>query len=187
MVTTIVDARDYSSSMSAEPTTNPVLVEATRGGMRESAHRGAIAVVDADGKRLFALGDIERPVFPRSAVKVLQALPLVASGAADQLGLERRGAGVACASHNGEPEHAAVVARCWPTPGSTPGRSNAARTGPHREAIQRADRRGRREPSALHNNCSGKHAGFLCVACCMVRRRRPAPATRAATSARSIR
>ena len=62
---------------------NPQLVEATRGGIVESAHRGALVVVDARGQVVHATGDTARPVFARSAVKVLQALPLVTSGAAD--------------------------------------------------------------------------------------------------------
>ena len=60
--------------------TNPVLVEVTRGGLVESRHRGAITVVDADGASMLAIGDVARPVFPRSAVKPLQALPLVEFG-----------------------------------------------------------------------------------------------------------
>ena len=70
---------------------NPVVVEVTRGALVESAHRGAGAVVDADGRVVMAFGDVERPVYPRSAVKALQALPLVESGAADRLGSERQG------------------------------------------------------------------------------------------------
>ena len=66
---------------------NPVVVEAMRGDLIESAHRGAGAVVDADGRAVMAFGDADRPVYPRSAVKALQALPLVESGAADSLGL----------------------------------------------------------------------------------------------------
>src|SRR3981189_2917373 len=66
---------------------NPVVVEVTRGALVESAHRGAGAVVDADGRVVMTLGDSERPVYPRSAIKALQALPLVESGAADRLGL----------------------------------------------------------------------------------------------------
>ncbi len=61
---------------------NPVLVEVFRAGLVESWHRGAVAVADADGAAALALGDVARPVFPRSAVKALQALPLVESGAA---------------------------------------------------------------------------------------------------------
>ena len=64
--------------------THPILAEATRGGIVESFHRGALAIVDADGAVHTAMGDIERPIFPRSAVKVLQALPLVESGAAEK-------------------------------------------------------------------------------------------------------
>jgi L-asparaginase II len=66
---------------------NPVLVEVARGELVESRHRGAVAVVDADGATLLALGDMERPVFPRSAVKALQALVLVEAGGADRYGL----------------------------------------------------------------------------------------------------
>ncbi len=144
---------------------NPILVEAMRGGIRESAHRGAIAVVDADGAPVAVLGDIERPVFPRSAVKVLQALPLVASGAADQLGLGDEELAVACASHNGEPEHTAVVARMLGRAGLDPAALECGTHWPYREPIQRQMAAAGIAPNALHNNCSGKHAGFLCVAC----------------------
>ncbi|TIU10530.1 MAG: asparaginase, partial [Mesorhizobium sp.] len=66
--------------------TNPVLVEVLRGAVVESAHRGAVAVFDADGNSVWEIGDTARPVFPRSAVKAIQALPLVESGAADAFG-----------------------------------------------------------------------------------------------------
>ncbi|HMN85204.1 MAG TPA: asparaginase, partial [Bauldia sp.] len=66
---------------------NPVLVHVTRGAIVESRHRGAIVVVDAAGRRRAAIGDVEAAVFPRSAVKAIQALPLVESGAADRFGL----------------------------------------------------------------------------------------------------
>ncbi len=82
---------------------NPVVVEVTRGGRVESWHRGAGAVVDADGGVVFAFGDVERPVFPRSAVKPIQALPLIESGAADRYGLSEEELALACASHSGEP------------------------------------------------------------------------------------
>ncbi|MDE2299622.1 MAG: asparaginase, partial [Burkholderiales bacterium] len=78
---------------------NPILVDVMRGNAIESMHCGALAVLDADGGVVSALGDIDRPIFPRSAVKVLQALPLVASGAADRLGLTDAELALACASH----------------------------------------------------------------------------------------
>jgi L-asparaginase II len=65
---------------------NPILVEVLRGSLVESRHRGAVAVADADGATVLALGDVEAPIFPRSAVKALQALPLIETGAADLYG-----------------------------------------------------------------------------------------------------
>src|SRR5256885_13486919 len=62
---------------------NPVLVEVTRGALVESVHRGALAVSDARGRLRLKLGDVERPIFPRSALKPVQAVPLIESGAAD--------------------------------------------------------------------------------------------------------
>ena len=87
---------------------NPVLVQAWRGEMVESFHRGAYAVMDADGQLVASAGDIARPVYPRSAVKLLQALPLVESGAADRFGLSDEELALACASHEGEAAHVRV-------------------------------------------------------------------------------
>ena len=84
---------------------NPVVVEVTRGGIVESAHRGAYAVFDADGRCVTSGGDIARPVFPRSAVKAMQALPLVESGAADRFGFGDRELALASASHSAEEAH----------------------------------------------------------------------------------
>src|SRR5438477_11060942 len=63
--------------------TNPVLVEVTRGPLVESIHRGAVAVADAQGALRLSLGNFERPIFPRSALKPIQAVPLIETGAAD--------------------------------------------------------------------------------------------------------
>ena len=102
--------RHWPTGARGWPVSHPELVEVLRGDTVESFHRGSLAVVDATGSVLKVLGDIDRPVFPRSAVKVLQALPLVASGAADALGLTQEELALACASHGGEPAHAATAA-----------------------------------------------------------------------------
>jgi L-asparaginase II len=143
---------------------NPVLLEVLRGGLVESTHRGAVAVVAADGATVLSLGDVADPVFARSAVKALQALPLVESGAADRYRLGEEELAIACGSHGGEPPHVAVVERMLARAGLD---AAALECGAHRpshspsaEALVRAGR----APTALHNNCSGKHAGFLCVA-----------------------
>jgi L-asparaginase II len=142
---------------------NPVLVEACRGNAVESAHRGALAVVDAEGTCVLQLGDVERPVFPRSAVKLLQALPLVASGAAERFGLDDEALALACASHNGEPAHVATAAAMLARAGLDTDALECGTHWPYREVFQRAMAARGETPCALHNNCSGKHAGFLCL------------------------
>jgi len=145
---------------------DPVLVEVTRGPLVESRHCGAVAVFDADGRQVLALGDVDTPVFPRSAVKAFQALPLVETGAADRYGFGDKELALACASHSGEPAHVAGVERMLAAAGLD---ASALRCGTHWPISQAAAAALARsgEPSALHNNCSGKHAGFLCVACAM--------------------
>ena len=95
-----------STAHQVAATANPVLVEVTRGPAVESRHRGAVAVVDDTGRVVFALGDIDAAVYPRSAVKALQALPVIESGAADRFDLSQAEIALACASHSGSEEHA---------------------------------------------------------------------------------
>ena len=126
---------------------NPVLVAASRGDIEESLHRGAIAVCDVDGNLIKYSGDVARPVFPRSAVKPLQALSLVESGAADHFALSGRELALACASHCAEPCHL-DLALAW-----------LARLGLSVDTLECGG-----QPSAAHNNCSGKHCGMLTTA-----------------------
>lgn len=140
---------------------NPVLVEVTRGPLVESRHRGAVAVSDPEGRTIFALGDVTAPVFPRSAVKALQALPLIEQGAADRFGLNDEELALACASHSGEAAHVAGVEHMLRKAGLGP---SDLRCGAHWPIAQAAAAARSGAPSPLHNNCSGKHAGFLCIA-----------------------
>lgn len=148
---------------------NPCLVQLTRAAHVESEHRGALAVVDADGAVLVAAGDIDRPIFPRSAIKALQALPLVAGGAADALGLTDAELALACASHGGEERHVAAAAAMLAKAGLDGSALECGTHWPLYEGAARELARAGGEPSALHNNCSGKHAGFVCIGCLMAR------------------
>jgi L-asparaginase II len=143
---------------------NPVLVRVWRDVAVESQHRGAWCLCDGEGGVLDGAGAWERPIFTRSSVKCLQALPLLESGAAERFGLGEREVALAIASHNAEPAHTEIVAGMLARVGLTPG---ALRCGPHApgdpEVRAQLAAEGR-EPSALHNNCSGKHAGFLVLA-----------------------
>ena len=89
--------------------TNPILVEVTRGPLVESFHRGAIVVAHVSGEPLLALGDIQRPVFARSAIKLVQALPLIETGAADRFGFGAAQIALACGSHAGAERHVATA------------------------------------------------------------------------------
>lgn len=140
------------------------LIEIRRGGMVESRHRGHAVICDGTGRIVEAWGDPDALILPRSSCKMIQALPLVESGAADAAGLTSAELALACASHQGAALHVGKVAawlaaqtlseddlRC----GAQPSRDRPERT--------RMIRAGE-EPGQLYNNCSGKHAGFLTLA-----------------------
>jgi L-asparaginase II len=146
---------------------NPVVAEIRRGSLVESRHRGSIAVVDADGSIVLALGSVDTLVYPRSAVKAMQALVLVESGAADRFGLGEEALALACASHGGEPGHVAVVERMLAAAGLDPSALACGVHWPSHAPSAQALARSGASATALHNNCSGKHAGFLCVACAL--------------------
>lgn len=144
---------------------NPVLVEVRRGALVESRHHGAVAVMDADGATVLALGDVAAPVYPRSAVKPIQALPLIESGAAERYGFGDEELALACASHGGEPAHVEAARRMLARAGLDGAALECGAHWPSHQASGQALARAGGAPSALHNNCSGKHAGFICVAC----------------------
>jgi L-asparaginase II len=145
--------------------TDPVLVEVTRGPNVESVHRGAIVVVDAKGKRRAAIGDVERRVFPRSAAKALQALPLVESGAADRYGFTAAELALACASHSAEPRHVAGVLKMLAAAGRGETDLECGGHPPLSKGAADALVRAGKMFTPIHDNCSGKHAGFICLAC----------------------
>jgi L-asparaginase II len=143
---------------------NPALVRIWRGRAVESQHRGAWVVADVTGRVIAGVGAWDRPTFVRSSVKSLQALPLLESGAAERFQFSDAEVALALASHNAEPCHTETVAallarlglsvddlKCGPQPPGDPETRAKLRA----EGIR---------PTALHNNCSGKHAGFLALA-----------------------
>src|SRR5262249_52779660 len=143
------------------------LVEVLRGSVVESRHRGAVAVADADGRAVLTLGDVERPVFPRSAVKVIQALPLLESGAADRFRLTDAQLALARAPPTGAADHvAAAQAMLAQARLDVTARRCGAHPPMHQPSATALYRAGA-APTALHNNCSGKHGGFLCLACAL--------------------
>ena len=143
--------------------TQPVpLVEILRGGMVESCHRGHAVIVNQAGELLEQWGDPEKVILPRSSAKMLQALPLMESGAGNSLSTEQLA--LACASHSGEDRHVSRVSAWLSELGLDEGAlicgPQASRDREMRHAMIRAGE----APTRIHNNCSGKHAGFLTLA-----------------------
>jgi L-asparaginase II len=148
----------------AETGINPLTVEVTRNGIVESRHRGSAAVADVSGRVQAAWGDIARPVYPRSAIKAVQALPLVETGAAAAAGFTDAEIALACASHGGEPVHAQTAAAMLAKLGLSEADLECGPHWPSHEASAHALARSGAAPTQLHNNCSGKHAGMLALA-----------------------
>ena len=145
-------------------TVNPILAELTRGGIVESIHRGSYAIVDTAGTLLASAGNIATPVFPRSAIKALQAMPMLESGAAEAFGFNAQEIAISCASHGSEERHISTVR-------SILKKAEVCETdlecGPHWPIYQPAGRMmavKNQSPERIHNNCSGKHAGMLATA-----------------------
>lgn len=137
------------------------MVEIWRGGLLESLHSGHAVICGPDGSVVEAWGNPGAVIYPRSSCKMLQALPLVESGAADAAGLTPALLALSCASHQGAALHVDAVGRWLQDLGL--GESDL-RCGAH-EPYDRAERdrliRSDETPCQYHNNCSGKHAGFL--------------------------
>ncbi len=142
---------------------NPFLVDAVRGAMVESRHRGRFAVVDADGRTVEAGGDVDAPVFPRSCVKPLQAIALVECGAAARWNCTQAELAIACASHGGEQRHVATVGAWLARIGCTVADLECGAHMPSSAGAAEALIRAGAAPTNAHNNCSGKHTAMLAV------------------------
>ena len=140
------------------------MVKVTRGDAVESVHYGAAVVTDARGEVLGSAGSPEASTFLRSAAKPFQAIPVVASGAADHFGIDRRELAVIVSSHNGEKMHLDRVRSILRKIGCREADLQCGAHPPFFRAAAAALARTAKRPSVLHNNCSGKHAGMLTLA-----------------------
>lgn len=143
---------------------NPVLVRLWRGEQVESQHRGIWTVVDDAGEVLDGKGDLEHPIFARSTVKCIQALPLLESGAAERCGLNERELAVALSSHNAEACHTDTVLGLLARLGLGIEHLQCGPQRPGDPGVRAELQRKGLPATALYNNCSGKHAGFLALA-----------------------
>ncbi len=141
--------------------TGEVLVEVLRAGRTESIHTGHAVICDEAGEIVESWGNSEQLIYPRSSCKMVQALPLVESGAADAIAMSPAELALACASHKGAEIHSNAVLDLLARIGRT---DQDLRCGPQLPRDDDAMRTMIREDQTVcryHNNCSGKHTGFL--------------------------
>ena len=146
----------YPSSVAPVP-----MAEVWRGDFLECVHVGHAVVCDRKGEIVAVWGDAKTSVLPRSSSKMIQALPLVESGAADRFGLIQEQLALACASHQAAEIHTRRVQH-WLSALELD--DDALRCGPQiprDDEEMRALIRAGETPCRWHNNCSGKHTGFL--------------------------
>lgn len=140
------------------------LAEVTRGGIVESVHVGALALAGAGGRVIWALGDPSLLSFPRSSLKPFQLLPLIEGGGVERFGFTPTEVAVMAGSHSGEAIHVAAVSSVLAKI-DAPCQALACGVHPPLDPAAAAQLRASgAEPSALHNNCSGKHSGMLALA-----------------------
>ncbi|SMX46658.1 asparaginase [Actibacterium lipolyticum] len=137
------------------------MVDVWRGPFLESTHVGHAVVCDASGHIVQAWGDADAVILPRSSTKMIQALPLVESGAADAFGLTDAQLALGCASHEGAPIHTDMVSKWLAELGLSDSDLRCGAEAPRDRKAKHAMIRAGGSPSQMHNNCSGKHSGFL--------------------------
>ncbi|MFD2614086.1 asparaginase [Paenibacillus gansuensis] len=140
------------------------LVAVKRGPYTESVHHGHIAVTDASGRLLYSVGDPRRVTFTRSALKPVQALPLVQSGAAERYLMTDRELALCCGSHNGEDIHVHAVRGILHRLGLGEEKLQCGAHLPYDVQSSHDLLRSGGHACTVHNNCSGKHAGMLALA-----------------------
>jgi L-asparaginase II len=138
-------------------------VHVSRGGVVESVHEVIACIADARGHVAFGSGDIETPVFLRSTAKPFIAAAAIEAGVREAFDLDMREIAVMCASHSGEPFHVEAVASILQKIGMDESALQCGSHLPYDEPTAHAMLRSGRTPTALHNNCSGKHAGILAM------------------------
>lgn len=142
---------------------NPILVEVWRGKVLESFHRGLICIVDEEGKIVFSAGNPQQIIYPRSSLKPFQVLPLIELGGIEKFGFTLEEIAIMCGSHNGQPRHLQVVQSILNKIGATENDFNCGAHYPWLQPdIKELYIKGL-NPKQIHNNCSGKHAGFLAL------------------------
>ena len=139
------------------------LVAVTRGDVVESVHDVAACAADVNGTVSFALGTIDVPIYLRSSAKPFIAAAAIREGVAQRFHLEPKEIAVMAASHDGEPYHIAAVRSILAKIGMDESALRCGSHPPYNAGAALALKKANVGFSAVHNNCSGKHAGILAL------------------------
>jgi L-asparaginase II len=142
---------------------NPVLVEIYRGGVLESFHRGSVCIVNTGNEIVYSAGDPYQVCYPRSAMKLLQVMPLLIRNGMEHFGFTLEEIAVMCGSHNAEPDHVRAVTSILQKIGLDKQALNCGPQYPSSKKDANELIRNNEKPHHIHNNCSGKHAGMLAM------------------------
>ncbi|HUF04782.1 MAG TPA: asparaginase [Aridibacter sp.] len=142
---------------------SPIIAKVKRGETVESVHRGHLVVL-REGSSAAEIGDPSLVTFTRSSIKAFQAIPFVAGGAADAFGFTEKEIALACASHSGEPFHTELALKMLENAGLSEADLGCGPHPPFHDATADDLIRSGKEPTPVHNNCSGKHAAMLAFA-----------------------
>lgn len=140
---------------------NTVLVHSMRGKVIESFHRAVVCVVNKEKEIVFSLGDVEQICYPRSSMKFFQHIPFFSRGGAEKFDLSLDEIALICSSHNGEKRHIETVIKILAKAGFTVDDLECGPQMPEMSKDQEELIKSGQKPGRVHNNCSGKHTGFL--------------------------
>lgn len=155
---------EASTCHSNPPPQTPVLVEVQRGTVVESRHRGSAVAVNTAGEVVFSIGHVQQKIYPRSALKPFQAIPLLESGTAAHYTLSAAEIALACASHSGEDFHLRAIKRWLHRLGLCGEALECGAELPLGRTVAHQLIADGETPTRMHHNCSGKHAGMLSLA-----------------------
>jgi L-asparaginase II len=144
--------------------TAEILAKVFRGETVESVHRGHLIVVSGEGEIIASLGNPETVTFWRSSAKPFQAIPILKSGATERFGFLENEIALACGSHSGERVHVETARKMLEKVGLNESNLRCGAHEPFNDEVTREMIRAGKKPTALHNNCSGKHAAMLAFA-----------------------
>ena len=133
-----------------------------RGKLVESEHKAICLVKNINNKQILSINNKNQLVYPRSAIKIFQAIPFINSGAHILFNLNKKNIAISCSSHSGEQIHINVLKEWIKKTGILKKQLKCGIHNPLDETSSNKLLLSGKAPSEIHNNCAGKHLGMIC-------------------------